>query len=155
MRVARTASCSLVWTAVAGAALALLGGALAGCRAGQRAECELLIDTANDQVQKIESRDASKAEGPEQAVRMLLKTADLYDELSVKVGQLALNDPTLAQHAKAYQRISIRASAATRALAEAVRQQDREAQRDAEGRFAALVAEQRVLVAQVNQYCGK
>jgi len=138
-----------------GATTALLSGSPAGCRAGHRAECELLVDTANDQVQKIESRAAPAAEAPEQAAQTLLKTASLYDELSEKVGQLTLHDPQLAQHAQAYQRIAIRASATTRALAEAVRQQDRGAQRAAEGRFAVLVAEQRVLVAQVNQYCGK
>ena len=137
------------------ALVGLSGTLAAGCRTAERAECELLIDTANRQLDEITQHDPSQASDPEQAARTLGELARAYDGLGQSVGALTLHTPELAKQARSYQRVAASAAAATRVLGGAVRQQDIPAQRTAEADLARVVKEQQALVAEVNAFCRK
>jgi hypothetical protein len=135
--------------------VSLAAALAAGCRAGQRAECDLLVDTANQRLEAISKHDPSQASDAEQAARTLDELARRYDELGQSVGALTLSTPELAKRARAYQKVAASAAASTRVLAGAVRQHDLVAQRAAEEDLARVIKEQQALVAEVNALCGR
>ena len=136
------------------AVVGLTGALVTGCKTAQRAECDLLVDTANRQLDVVAEYDPSAAPDPEQAARTLHELARAYDGLGRSVGALTLSTPDLAKHARSYQRLASSAAATTRVLAGAVQQRDAPAQRAAEEDFARLVKEQQTLVAEVNAFCA-
>jgi hypothetical protein len=138
--------------------LGVQSGALAGSMSGietkqdtdRTAECDRLIEVANQTVAQVQTITEQSEPGNEP----LLDIAEVTEQASVTMGELTLTDTQLQDYQTQFIDMYTATSQASRELVAAVEQDDTLAAQDAYSALLRATSQEGALVNSVNVYCG-
>lgn len=134
------------WSIIAVLSMALI----VGCSEGRVAQCNRLIEIANQAAGEVESVTQSASADDPEAFRTVANAAD---QAARDLEAIELSDPNLQDYKQRFISLYVETSAATQALVEAVEQQDTEAATQAYERLELATQQESPLVDEVNNYC--
>lgn len=138
-------------TRTSGIAIAVALGTLAtSCGASKVAECNELIEVANNAVEEVQT--VAAAAQPEDVTAML-QIADTADQARSAMETLELSDEQLQGFQQRFITMYNETSTATRSLVSAVEAQDQAAAESAYNNLQAATGQETSLVNEVNAYC--
>ncbi len=121
-----------------------------GCSEGKVAQCNRLIEIANQAAMEVESVTQSASAEDTEAFRTVARTADQAAE---NLESIDLSDSTLEDFKQRFITLYVETSAATQSLVDAVEQQNPQEATDAYNRLQSATQQEGPLVDEVNSYC--
>lgn len=121
-----------------------------GCSESKVAQCNRLIEIANQAAMDVEAVTQSASAEDTEAFRTVASTADQAAE---NLEAIELSDSTLEEYKQRFITLYAETSAATQALVDAVEQQSPQEATDAYNRLQSATQQEGPLVDEVNNYC--
>jgi mevalonate kinase len=132
--------------------LAALGIAAIGCSQNKVAQCNQLIEVANQAVTDVQAITENASPDDPAA---FLRIADTAEQARTNLEAIELTDEQLQTYQESFIAIYTSTSESTRNLVEAVNAQDNQAAQQAYDALQQAVSEEPELVTEVNSYCSK
>lgn len=127
------------------------GVLLVGCSEGKVAQCNKLIEIANQAASNVESVTQSSTPDDPAA---FLQIADTADTAFAELEEIEIDDETLEGFRQRFITLYVETSAATRDLVAAVEEQNAPGAEEAYNRLEIATEQEGPLVDEVNTYCG-
>ena len=130
---------------------AALGVLAVGCSENKVAQCNQLIEVANQAVTDVQAiTENASPDDPE----AFLRIADTADQAKANLEAIALTDEQLQTYQEQFVMLYTNTSESTRNLVNAVNAQDNQAAQQSYDALQQAITEEPNLVNEVNSYCG-
>jgi hypothetical protein len=130
---------------------AALGVSAIGCSQNRVAQCNQLIEVANQAVTDVQAITENASPDDPAA---FLRIADTADQAQAGLATIELTDEQLQTYQERFVALYTNTSESTRNLVEAVNAQDNQAAQQAYDSLQQAIAAEPELVNEVNSYCG-
>ena len=139
------------------ASVAVLSLLITSCSESRVAQCEKLIEVANQvvtDVQTVAQNASTSTDSSTDSVAVITKVAEAAEKARVKMQALSLSDETLAGFQSRYADMYAEIRQTTRDMLAAAEARDREAGREAYENFRTATSREGALVEDINAYCA-
>ncbi|MGB3495336.1 MAG: hypothetical protein WBA57_21580 [Elainellaceae cyanobacterium] len=133
-----------------GVAIVSVVGFIMGCSESKVAQCNSLIEVANQAAMEVEQVTQTASAEDTEAFRTVAAAAD---EAATTLESIELSDATLEEYKQRFITLYVETSAATQSLVDAVEQQNAQAATDAYNKLQSATQQESPLVDAVNDYC--